>query len=165
MNLQRSIHCMFGLTLAFASIAPATAGSRPPAGSKPLSEILQGIEQFASEVVISADFSSGTWEILACVAGGGHCRQIDVDPQTGAQRRSSPEDSSDTLPPSNGKTASQIARSVEDRKLGVITELEYDDPQWEVQVRPDRGRAKLYVDPISADVRRCIGRACPPRGK
>jgi hypothetical protein len=88
-----------------------------------------------------------------------------VDPQTGTERRSSPEDTSDTLPPSNGKTASQIARSVEERKLGVITELEYDDPQWEVQVRPDRGRAKLYVDPISADVRRCIGRACPPRGK
>ncbi|WP_295436756.1 hypothetical protein [uncultured Thiodictyon sp.] len=164
MKLQRSTHWMFGLALAFASIAPATAGSRPPTGSKPLSEILQGIEQRAGEVIFSADFSSGSWEILACEAGGRQCRQIDVDPQTGAERRSSPEDTSDTLPPSNGKSASQIARSIEERTLGVITELEYDDPQWEVQVRPDRGRAKLYVDPISADVRRCIGRACPPRG-
>jgi len=164
MNLQRSIHWMFGLSLAFASITPATASSRPPAGSKPLSEILQGIEQRAGEVVFSAEFGSGFWEILACEVGGRRCREIDVDPQTGTERRSSPEDTSDTLPPSNGKTASQIARSVEERTLGVITELEYDDPQWEVQVRNDRRRAKLYVDPISADVRRCIGRACPPRG-
>ncbi|WP_295435304.1 PepSY domain-containing protein [uncultured Thiodictyon sp.] len=125
---------------------------------------LQGIEQRAGEVVFSTDFSSGSWEILACEAGGRQCRQIDVDPQTGAERRSSPEDTSDTLPPSNGNSASQIARAIEERTLGVITELEYDDPQWEVQVRPDRGRAKLYVDPISAEVRRCIGHACPPRG-
>ncbi len=165
MNMRRSMHCMFGLTLIVAAIAPVAASSRPPAGSKPLSEILQGIEQRAGEVVYSAGFSSGSWEILACKAGGQGCREIDVDPQTGEERSSSPEDASDTLPPSNGKTASQIARSIEGRNLGVITELEYDDPHWEAQVRPDRGHAKLYVDPISADVRRCIGRACPPRGR
>ena len=164
MKLPRSIHWMIGFALAFASLTPATAGSRPPAGSKPLSEILQGIEQRAREVVISAEFGSGSWEVLACEAGGQRCREIDADPQTGEERRSSPDDTSDALPPSNGKSASQIARSIEERKLGVITELEYDDPHWEVQVRADRGRAKLYVDPISADVRRCIGRACPPRG-
>jgi len=164
MKLQRSIYWMFGLAFAFASITPATASSRPPAGSKPLSEILQGIERRAGEVVFSAEFGSRSWEILACEPGGRSCREINVDPRTGKERRSSPESTADMLPPSNGKTASQIARSVEERKLGVITELEYDDPQWEVQVRPDRGRAKLYIDPISADVRRCIGRACPPRG-
>ena len=164
MKMQRSMHWMFGLTLAVAGLAPAAASSRPPDGSKPLSEILQGIEQRAGEVVFSAEFGSRSWEILACQAGGRGCRAIDVNPQTGEERSSSPEDASDTLPPSNGKTASQIARSIEDRNLGVITELEYDDPQWEAQVRPERGHAKLYVDPVSADVRRCIGRACPRRG-
>ena len=113
---------------------------------------------------MSAEFSSRSWEVLACEAGGRQCREINVDPRTGKVRRSSPESATEVLPPSNGKTASQIARAVEERKLGVITELEYDDPQWEVQVRPDLGRAKLYVDPISADVRRCIGRACPKSG-
>ena len=164
MKLQHTSHWMFGLALAFASLTPATAGSRPPAGSKPLSEILKGIEQRAGEVVLSAEFGSRSWEVLACEAGGQRCREIDVDPQTGEERRSSPDDTSDSLPPSNGTTASQVARSIEERKLGVITELEYDDPQWEVQVRAERSRAKLYVDPISAEVRRCIGRACPPRG-
>ncbi|WP_157639865.1 PepSY domain-containing protein [Lamprocystis purpurea] len=165
MKLQRSTHWMFGWALALALITPATAGSRPPAGSKPLSEILQGIEQRAGEVVFSADFSSGSWEILACKAGGQGCREIEVDPQTGEERSSSPEDTSDALPPSNGKTASQIARSIEGRNLGVIAELEYDDPQWEAQIRPDRGHVKLYVDPISAEVRRCVGHACTPRGR
>lgn len=165
MRVQRSTHWMFGFAFAFASITPVAASSPPPAGSKPLSEILQGIEQRGGEIVISAGFGSGTWEVLACEAGGQRCREIEVDPRTGEERRASPDDSSDTLPPANGKTASQIARSIEERKLGVITELEYDDPQWEAQVRPERGRVKLDVDPISAEVRRCIGRACPPRGK
>ena len=165
MNLHHPIHCLFGLTLAFAFIAPATAGSRPPAGSKPLSEILQGVEQRASEVVLSAEFDSRSWEILACDAGGRRCREITVDPRTGKELRSIPESADDLMPPSNGKPASTIARSVEESKVGVITELEFDDSQWEVQVRAEQGRAKLYIDPISADVRRCIGRACAPRGK
>jgi hypothetical protein len=159
------MHGLFGLTLALASITPAMASSRPPPGSQPLSEILQRIEQSAKEVVVSAEFSSRSWEILACEGGGRHCREITVDSRTGKERRSSPESATEVLPPSNGKTASHIARSVEERQLGVITELEYDDPQWEVQVRSDRGRAKLYIDPVSAEVRRCTGRACPQSGK
>jgi hypothetical protein len=113
--------------------------------------------------VVSADFDDRLWEIVVCDSSGRICREVYVDPRTGEESRVGGESSWDIRPPTNGKTAAQIARSIEDRNVGVLTELEYDHPVWEAVTRADRGRAKLYIDPVSADVRRCIGSGCPPR--
>jgi hypothetical protein len=143
--------------------AGSASADRPPADSKPLSEILQGVEKSRPGAVISAEFERQLWEIVVCDAGGRQCREVYVDPRTGQDRRVGRESSWEIRPPTSGKIASEIARSVEDRKLDLITEIQYDDPVWEVKVRAERGRANLYIDPISADIRRCGGSACPPR--
>jgi uncharacterized iron-regulated membrane protein len=161
MLMTRSIPCLLGALLLAAGCSVST--EHPPSGSKPLSEILQGVEKSRPGTVVSADFEDRLWEVVVCDSGGRNCREVFVDPVTGQERRSGRESNWDIRAPAGGKTAAQIARSIEDRRLGVITELEYDDPVWEVTVRADGGRAKLYVDPVSADIRRCVGAACPPR--
>lgn len=161
MRFSESIPWLMGALLLVS--AESAIAERPPANSKPLSEILQGVEKSRPGTVISADFDDRLWEIVVCDTGGRECREVYVDPRSGKEQRVGRESNWDTRPPPSGKRASEIARSVEDRKLGVITELEFDDPLWEVEVRADRGRAKLYVDPIGVDIRRCVGSACPTR--
>jgi hypothetical protein len=161
MLMNLSIPLLLGALLIAAGCS--TSADRPPAGSKPLSEILQGVEKSRPGIVVSADFEDRLWEVVVCDAGGRNCREVDVDPATGQERRSGRESNWDIRAPAGGKTAAQIARSIEDRKLGVITEIEFEDALWEVTVRADGGHAKLYVDPVSGDIRRCLGTGCPPR--
>jgi hypothetical protein len=58
------------------------------------------------------------------------------------------------LPPADGKPLSEIVRSVEAMKLGVITSVEFDDGLWEVKTRQGRSATKLYLDPRSGAERR-----------
>ena len=69
----------------------------------------------------------------------------------------------DIRPPAAGKTAAQIAAAIEARKLGTISEIEFDDPVWGITVHGSGVRAKLYVDPASGEIQRCRGRGCPAR--
>lgn len=60
------------------------------------------------------------------------------------------------------KPLSAIALSLEQRGLGGITDVEFDNRQWDVDVRNAQGqRAELKVDPMTAEITRCRGRACP----
>lgn len=58
------------------------------------------------------------------------------------------------LPPPDGKPLSEIVRSVEAMKLGVITSVEFDDGLWEVKTRQGRSATKLYIDPHSGAEKR-----------
>ncbi|RZT93859.1 PepSY domain-containing protein [Rivibacter subsaxonicus] len=161
MLIQRSIPWLLGALLL--AVAGGAAAERPPAGSKPLSEILQGVEKSNPGVVVSAEIDDGRWEVVVCEPSSRRCREIYVDPRSGQERRSNAEWNSDVRPPPNGKMASQVARALEDLKLGDISDLDYDDPHWEADIRGDRARMNLRVDPMSGEVRRCIGLGCPAR--
>jgi len=150
------------LLLVLAS-SPARATELPPADAKPLSQILDAVEKNHPGVIVSADFDERRWEVVSCSADGRSCRELRVDPRSGKTLRDSRDMNFDLRPPAGGKTAAQITRAIEERKLGTITELEFDDPVWEVSVHGSGVRAKLYVDPASGEIQRCRGRGCPAR--
>ena len=162
MPKSRTFTVLAALLLSLAGGA-ASAAELPPADAKPLSQILEAVEKAHPGVVISAEFDERRWEILSCNADGRSCRELRVDPRSAKTLRDSRETNFDVRPPASGKTASQIAAAVEAHKLGTITELEFDDPVWEVELHGSGVRAKLYVDPASGDIQRCRGRGCPAR--
>ncbi len=141
----------------------AWAAEVPPADAQPLSQILEAVEKNHPGVIVSADFDERRWEVVSCSADGRSCRELRIDPRTAKTLRDSRDMNFDIRPPAGGKTAAQIARAIEERKLGTISEIEFDDPVWEVTVHGSGVRAKLYVDPASGDIQRCRGRGCPAR--
>lgn len=150
------------LTMALAG-AGASASELPPADAKPLSQILEAVEAANPGVIISAEYDDRRWEVISCKPDSKICRELRIDPRSAQTLRSGREMSFETRPPTGGKTAAQIARAVEERKLGTITEIEFDDTVWEVSLRGDNVRAKLYLDPVSGDIQRCRGQGCPAR--
>ena len=150
------------LLLALAS-SVVLAAEVPPADAKPLSQILEAVEKNHPGVIVSADFDERRWEVVSCNADGRSCRELRIDPRTAKTLRDSRDMNFDIRPPAGGKTAAQIAAAIEARKLGTISEIEFDDPVWEVTVHGSGVRAKLYVDPASGDIQRCRGRGCPAR--
>lgn len=150
------------LLLALAGGA-ASATEVPPTDAQPLSQILEAVEKNHPGVIVSADFDERRWEVVSCTADGRSCRELRIDPRTAKTLRDSRDMNFDIRPPAGGKTAAQIAAAIEARKLGTISEIEFDDPVWEVTVHGSGVRAKLYVDPASGDIQRCRGRGCPAR--
>lgn len=152
---------LLGLGVAAAGLVQAAA--LPPADARPLSQILDAVVAAHPGVVVSAEFDEGRWEVLSCDADGRRCRELRVDPRSAKTLRSSVEWSGGPRPPADGRTAAQIARAIEERGLGTITELEFDAPLWELELRGTGVRAKLYVDPVSGEIQRCRGQGCPAR--
>ena len=59
----------------------------------------------------------------------------------------------DETPPPNAKPLSTIIKTVEDRNIGVITEVEFDDGKWEIEVHQAGGKeVEIHVDAISGQV-------------
>ena len=150
---------LFGVWLALATAA--ALADRPPPNGKALSALLEDVERSHPGVIMSAEFDDRRWELVTCASEGRSCRELSIDAISGKELRSSSESDWGRRPPAGGKTASQVARAVEERKLGVITEMEFEQPAWEVSVRGESTRAKLYLDPMSGEVQRCRGRGCP----
>lgn len=149
-------------SLALAAAA-AVAAEVPGADARPLSQLLEEVEKAHPGVIVSAEFDDRRWEVLSCNPDARSCRELRIDPRSAQTLRDSRETNFDLRPPAGGKTAAQIAAAVEALKLGTITELEFDHPLWEVEVRGKGVRAKLYLDPASGEVQRCRGRGCPAR--
>lgn len=138
----------------------AAAQVSPPEGALPLSQILSGIEADGARTIASAEFELRRWEILSCPGRGRLCTEDNVDPVTGAVTASSRETVM-FLPPRNALPASQIASVVEAMAIGTITELDFDDRRWDVEVRNGLRSAELRIDPVSGAVQRCEGSLCP----
>ncbi len=51
------------------------------------------------------------------------------------------------VPPRDGMALSAIIKSVEDQKVGVITEVEFDDGLWEVDVHKGSREVTFYLNP------------------
>ena len=137
--MSRAIASAFAIhSLSLLLAANAVASTQP--GDKPLSEILVPVE--AHGTVISADQGRNR--------------------ATGQELRRERENDIERMPPPDAKPLSAIALSLEQRGLGGITDVEFDNRQWDVDVRNAQGqRAELKVDPMTAEITRCRGRACP----
>ncbi len=60
---------------------------------------------------------------------------------------------SDERPPAGAKPLSDIIRMVEDQNLGAITEVEFEDGVWKIEVhKPEGGELDLRVDPMSGQI-------------
>ena len=142
----------FGLLLAPLSVA--WAGDVPPSGSKPLSEILKAVEQQKLGDISAVEFDNdlwdnglwinGLWEVKVCDAGA--CQKLHIDPVSGIEKRRRKTDSDD-MAPTGAMSLSAIVQSVETRRMGIITEVEFDDGYWEVELRKDGRKIKLALDP------------------
>lgn len=139
---------------------PAIAQVSAPEGSLPLSQILTGIEAEGARTIYSVEFEVRRWEIVSCPGRSRFCTEDYVDPATGRVTNSSRETVT-ILPPRNGMPASRIAASFEAMAIGAITEMDFDDRRWEVEIRNGIRRAEFRVDPVSGAIQRCEGSLCP----
>jgi hypothetical protein len=59
----------------------------------------------------------------------------------------------DETPPANAKPLSAIIKTVEDHGYKVITEVEFEDGKWEIEVHQAGGKEiELHVDAISGQI-------------
>jgi hypothetical protein len=142
---------LFGFSLFLATLSIAWAGELPPPGSKPLSAILKSVEGQLLGVITSTDFDDGCWEIKVCKARA--CQKLYLDPRSGEEKRRRNADS-DEIPPANAMLLSTIIQSVEASGLGTITEVDFDDGFWEVELRKDGQKIKQAIDPRTGETRR-----------
>jgi uncharacterized membrane protein YkoI len=61
----------------------------------------------------------------------------------------------DETPPPNAKPLSTIIKTVEDRNYGTITEVEFDDGKWEIEIHQAGGKEiEIHVDAVSGQIAR-----------
>lgn len=137
--------------LLFIALSVAEAGEIPPQGSRPLSQILRSVERQNLGVVTEAEFDDGLWEVKVCDSRG--CQRLYIDPRSGRVTRRR-RTNLDEMPPPDARPLSAIIQSVEVRRLGVITEVEFDDGLWRVEIRRDGRKIRLGIDPRTAEIRR-----------
>jgi hypothetical protein len=145
-NSILTVLSVFGLLLA--PLSGAGAGELPPPGTKPLSAILKLVEDQRIGSISVAEFDDGLWEVEVCDAEA--CQKLYLDPLTGEEKRRRKTDS-DEIPPANSMPISTIIHSVEDRGLGAVTEVDFDDGVWEVELLKDGRKIKLAMDPMNGE--------------
>lgn len=150
----------------------------PPTGAQSLAGILQSVERKDVGAIHGAEYErdwwrlSGDWQVTACKES---CLTLYIDAKTGEERRRKSEDLDDEAPPPNAQGAAALARSFEERKLGFITEMEFEHGAWQVKYREVRGLSgalqptkRRVFEPVQASLtrERLIPRAAPrgPRG-
>ncbi len=133
------------------SLSIANAGETPPLGTKPLYTILKSVEDQKLGSISEAEFDDGLWEVK--VGDAETCQKIYIDPRTGEEKRRRRTET-DELPPKNSLPISAVIQSVEARGLGIVTEFDYDNGFWAVDLRKDGRKIKLIVDPMTGEIRR-----------
>lgn len=158
MHKKTILNVILGASLSLGASVVAMAVT--PVSDKPLSAILQSVEKQGT--VSSVERERNRWEVLVCQRRGS-CSELYLDPVTGKELRRQREASFDRLPPADAKPLSAIVAALEQRNLGNIVEIDFDDRVWEIDVLPEEGRRlELYVDPVSGAITRCRGGAgCP----
>jgi len=151
MNTSMTTALRTGVLLS--AIGLATTIEARAQAEKPLSEIIRSIEDQQLGVVTEADLDHGRWEVE--VHKDGKKTTLYLDPKTGGiDRRKERADAHEVLPPDDARPLAEIIKSVEDEKLGTVTEVDYDDGFWEVEVRKDGTKTKLDIDPRTGERRR-----------
>lgn len=142
--MEKAIHRLLVASLLFfALVAPASADVPPP-NTMPLSTIIRSIETGGHGAIKSIEFDNGFWEAEVCKDS---CTKLYIQPQSGAITRTAREDAESELPPQGSQPLSKIVAALEEQKPGVITEAEFDDGFWEVEIRKDGKKTKFHIDP------------------
>ncbi|OOP54950.1 MAG: hypothetical protein AYP45_17525 [Candidatus Brocadia carolinensis] len=100
--------------------------------------------------ITDAEFDDGLWDVKVCKAAA--CQILYLDPKSGEEIRRR-NTVFDELPPEKTLALSAIIQSVEARKLGIITEVEFDAGFWEVEIRKDGQKIKLVIDPKTGEIK------------
>ena len=117
----------------------------PPQGSLPLSGILQAVEQKNAGRITDASYDDdGHWEVKVCETSG--CKKLYLNPTTGAETRRENKRFRDRTPPASAKPASEVARMVETREQGQISDMEFERGRWKIELRQGNDERKLYVN-------------------
>lgn len=123
-------------------MAVSRAMDLPPSEGQSLTAIVHSVERKDLGAIRSVEYerdwwkATGLWEITVCKES---CLKLYIDPKTGDERRRKSDDLEDELPPANTRGPSTITKSFEDRKLGFITEIEFEHGAWHVKFREARG--------------------------
>lgn len=134
------------LAVSLTVLAAVQAGEVPPKDTKPLSEVVKAAEDTKAGVITQVEFDNGLWEVE--VHNGNKEVTLYLDPKTCAEkRRQESTDVGESLPPKGSMPLSAIIKTVEDKKSGVISEVEFDRGDWEVTLRADGKKWKWYIDP------------------
>lgn len=146
-------HARVALPLAAVPVlALAAAAETPPADGKPVSEIIASVEEANDGAAItSIEFDEGLWEVDLVEEGAGV--KVYLDPRSGEEVRRGADDPEDERPPADGKKLSEILASLEEKDLGTICEVEFDDRYWEVEVKKDGRERTIRVDPKTGEPR------------
>jgi len=137
--------------LYFVGLGIALANDIPPTDGQPLSKILYALESREGAVITEVEFDDGKWEIK--ILRMGSFEELYINPKTGAtEKRETLRSSIRKLPPDNAKPLSAIVQAVENRGIGAITEIEFDDGVWEVEFRRDGKKVEMDIDPITGEI-------------
>jgi uncharacterized membrane protein YkoI len=143
---------VLGAGLLLTGLAAVQASERPPKDGKPLSEIVASLEAANEGVVTAVEFDDGRWE--AEVHRDGRETDLSIDARTGqVTRRTADNDRREELPPRGSRPLSAIVRSLEQQEPGVVTEVEFDDGFWEVEIQADGREVKLDINPQTGQPR------------
>ncbi|NLX19393.1 MAG: hypothetical protein GXY53_08975 [Desulfobulbus sp.] len=134
------------LSALFPLLPAAYADDLPPPGGRPLSSILRSVEAQQKGTITEAEFDDGLWEVKVCRKK--RCEKLYLSPYTADEVRRK-RTRSDATPPKGATPVSAIVRSIEAQRLGIITEVEFENGVWEVKLRKHRQKIKIAVDPMS----------------
>jgi hypothetical protein len=148
------------ICLSLGFVSPAVAQEVPPGDALPLSQMLKTVEADGARTVHSAEWHRRAWEVVSCPGRSRVCTEQVIDARTGSVLSSDTEGVG-ILPPEGAMAASAIAAQVEALDLGQITDLEFDDRRWEIEVRNGIRRAEFRLDPMTGAGQRCEGTLCP----
>lgn len=136
------------LAVSLTVLAAVQAGEVPPKDTKPLSDVVKAVEDTKAGVITQVEFDDGLWEVE--VHNGNKEVTLYLDPKTGTEkRRQESIEVSESLPPKGSMPLSAIIKTVEDKKPGMISEVEFDRGDWEVTLRADGKKWKWHIDPMT----------------
>ncbi|HPD47445.1 MAG TPA: PepSY domain-containing protein [Anaerohalosphaeraceae bacterium] len=117
----------------------------PLPDAKPLSEIVKSLEDSGAGQIAELEFDDSMWEVLTYKDN--RWTKLFVNPTTGDVSRREWAEAEDDLPPTDAKPLSEILKSVEDQRMGVIRQVEYERGRWDVELRNGGQRVELHIDP------------------
>lgn len=145
--MQRYMPLMFAATL----LAPAVGSSdvASPTEAKPLSEIIQGLEEKGFGPFVEASYDDGRLEVEAY--RDDESLELTVDPKTGeilSEHRDEPE----PRPPQGSLKFSEILARMEDAGKARVDEASFERRYWEVETIRDNAKYESHVDPKTGEV-------------
>lgn len=145
--MNRILAIAFGFCLAGALAAPVVAEDRPPADARPLAEVVALLENGQIDVITEIDWDSDKWEIEA--RKDDKWFDLDISPSGEILKRESTGPEKD-VPPADSLPLSHILNGIERAHAPArITEVEFDDDHWEIQLRDGDRKIDLKINPRS----------------